>query len=187
MAARLPVNELPFQADSEIGNYFMPDGEEFQGTKRQFFDKLMAAWYPVANEAKAAAEREKEIRNAIVAVLYPTSFDTEGTDKFSLGGGWVFEVKRRMNDKIDEAALAAVREEVAKLPVDPDSGEVPSIESCIKYKPDFSMSGYKNLRDDVRELLNQAITLTPGTPGVSVIPPSAKAAVKASDQKAAAK
>jgi hypothetical protein len=187
MAARLPIDPLPFQADAEISTHFMPDGEEFEGTKRQFFDKLMALWYPVANEAKAAAEREKEIRAAVVALIYPTSFDTEGTDKFELGGGWVFEVKRRMNDKIDEAALGAVREEIAKLPVDPDSGEMPSIDACIKYKPDFSMSGYKALRDDVRVLLNQALTLTPGTPGVAIIPPKAKAAVKPSDQKAVAK
>lgn len=187
MAARLPVNELPFENDTELHVFELPDGSQSEPmTKRAYFDIAMADHYEKSNVFAAAKAAEAAARARVRALLYPDSWDKEGTDKFELPGGWVLEVKRTINVKIEESQLQAIRESIEKLPVDPDTGEVPTWEGALKFKPDLSLSGYNNLRDDVRVLLSEALEFTPGTPGVKVIPPKPKAAAKASDQKAKA-
>lgn len=185
MAARLPINKLPFEDDAALEVFTLPDGTESQPmTKRQYFDIAMADLYTKAQAFAEAKVAESEARKIVYSMVYPKSWDEEGTDKFELGNGWIVEFKRTINVTIDDAQLPSLKEEIEKLPVDPDSGEMPSIDAAVKYKPDLSMSGYKLLRDDVKELLNQALEFKPGTPGVKVNPPKAKATAKASDQKA---
>lgn len=188
MAAPIPTIKLPFEDDGEIQTFFPPHQEEpFEGTKRQYFDFLMGAHYPLANQVKALTQQEKEMRAAIVALLYPDGYDAEGTDRYELPGGWKLDIDRKMNVAIDEAQLSAIREEVAKLEIDPETGEVPDFDACIKTKLDFSMSGWRNLRDDVRVLLGEALTFKQGSPGFKLKEPSARATQRATDQKARSK
>lgn len=188
MATRLPVNELPFENDTELSQFPMPDGTLSQPmTKRQYFDIALVDHYEKSNKFAAAKEAEGEARKRVYELIYPESWDKEGTDKFELPGGWVLEMKRTINVKIDAAQLPSIREAIEKLPVDGDSGEMPSWDAALKFKPDLSLSGYGTLRDDVKVLLAQALEFNPGTPGVKVIAPKPKAAAKASDQKAVAK
>ena len=189
MATPIPIIPLPFLEDQELGIFTMPlTGEQFgPATKKQFFDELMKVHYPLMNKAKELVDQEKEVRAQIVALIYPDSFDERGTDRFELGGGWALDLERRMNIKIDETQISSVREEVAKLPVDPETGEMPSIDSAVKFKAELSESGWDNLRDDVRALLQPAVTFTPGSPGFKIKPPKQTATRRASDQKAKAK
>lgn len=191
MAATLPVQALPFDPAAQCGATELPNGFPFSGTNQEYFDAVMALQYDCATKVAPLVAIEVECRKALDGLLYPNGYPTnnnrqDGTDKFELPSGWVMEFQRRINVKIDEAQLPSIKEEVSKLPVDEETGEMPTFGSALKFKPDLSMSGYGNLRDDVRVLLNQALTFTPGTPGVKVIPPKAKAAAKAADQKAKA-
>lgn len=189
MAAPLPVNPLPFADDAELQTFTMPiTGEQFgPSTKKQFFDELMKTLYPLRNQMKALVEQEKEVRAQVVKLIYPDDFDSRGTDKFELGGGWVLELKRTMNIKIDEQQLPMIREEVAALEVDPETGEVPTIDGIIKFKAELSETNWDATRDDVRELLRPALTFTPGSPGFDIKPPKQTATRRPSDQKARAK
>lgn len=187
MAARLPINELPFEKDTETSEYVLPNGDTATLTKRQYFDVCMGDWYEKYNQLAAVKASEAESRARLTQLIYPDQWDVDGTDKYELPGGWVLEIKRTLNDKIDEAALPAIREEISKLPPNPETGELATLEGVIRMKPDFSLSGYRNMRDDVKAILNECLTLTPGTPGYKLIPPSAKATQRASDQKARGK
>jgi hypothetical protein len=185
MAARLPINPLPFENDTEIHEFELPNGETANMTKRQFFDIAMGDLYEKANTLAASKASEAVARTRVRDLLFPDSWDSEGTDKFQLPGGWVLEFKRTLNVKIDDAALPAIKEAIEKLPVDADSGEMASMDA-ISYKPDLSMSKYREMRDDAKKLLGEALTFTPGSPAIKTIEPSAKATVKATDQKARA-
>lgn len=189
MAATIPTIPLPFLEDQDLNMFTMPlTGEQFgPATKKQFFDELMKVHYPLMNKAKELVEQEKEVRAQIVGLIYPDSFDERGTDRFELGGGWALDLERRMNVKIEPEQLPAIREEVMKLPVDPETGEMPSIEAAVRFKPELSESGWDSLRDDVRALLQPAVTFTPGSPGFKIKPPKQTATRRASDQKAKAK
>lgn len=136
-------------------------------------DKLVGAWYGAAKKLADVKEAEAEARDALFSYFYKADDpkrSVAGTEKFGMPGGWALEVERRINWKIDEAALDACKKAIEALPVGTD-GELPSIDSCIKYKPTFSESGYRALRDDVRLILNDALESKPGQPSLALIAP----------------
>jgi hypothetical protein len=189
MAARLPINPLPFESDTEQHNFEVGSTEHGEPiiermTKRQYFDRIMADWHVKASALAAAKLAEDYARAKITELMYPDSWDEDGTDKFELPGGWVLEMERRINVKVDAEALPAVRKIVSELPVDEETGEMPTLEAAIKMKPDFSMSGFRNLRDDVKVAVRECCTFTPGTPGVKLNAPKQKAEKRIDDQKA---
>lgn len=191
MAARLPINDLPFETDDSLHTFEVIDPEtgnlvERQLTKRQYFDIALGDWYAKSNAFAAAKEAEAEARTKVIQLIYPDSYDEEGTEKYQLPAGWVLEMEKRINVKVEQAVLAGLIEQIEKLPVD-ENGEMPTIDAAIKMKPDFSMSGWRDLRPDVKVILQDALTFTPGTAGVKLKPPSAKATARVSDQKAQAK
>jgi hypothetical protein len=146
----------------------------------QELDKLVGAWYNAAQQLVAIKEAEAEARDALFSYFYKSDDPKRsqaGTEKFGMPGGWALEVERRINWKVDEAALDACKKTIAELKVD-ESGELPSIDACIKYKPTFSESGYKTLRDDVRLILSDALESKPGQPAISLIAPKAEAKPK---------
>jgi hypothetical protein len=183
MATKLPINELPFENDTEIHEFELPDGNMASMTKRQFFDVAMGELYEKANKLAAAKASEAVARSRVRDLLYPDGWDWEGTDKYQLPGGWVLEFKRTINVGIDKAQLPSIKEAIEALPVDPDSGECASMDA-ISYRPDLSMSKYRDMRPDAKKLLSEALTFTPGSPGIKTEPPKQKATQRASDQKA---
>lgn len=155
MATRLPVQECAMTPELE---------------------KAMGEWHAAVIASKEAAARENETRMAVFAHFFPEGDPRRsagGKDKFQMPGGFVLEIERRINVKIDKAALPAVRQVVSEMPVDPETGEVPTIEHAIRMAPEFSESGYKALPEHVRLIVNDCLTFTPGTPGLKLEPPKA--------------
>jgi hypothetical protein len=136
-------------------------------------DRLVGVWYDTSQRLNAIKQAEAEARDALFSYFYKSDDpkrSVAGTEKFGMPGGWALEVERRINWKIDEAALDSCKKAIAELKVD-ENGEVPSIDAAIKYKPSFSESGYKTLRDDVRLILNQALEAKPGQPSIGLVAP----------------
>lgn len=194
MAASIPVQPIPFKNDPAVIVEELPNGEIFQGTEWELFTRLGAIQADAAARAKVLNDLDTICRQRMQRLFYPTGYPMnkethrmDGTDKFELPAGWTLEFEKRINVKIDAAALPSIAEAVAALPVDEETGEVPSIGSAIRAKPEFSASGYGNLRDDVRVILNEALEFTPGTPGIKMVPPKQVAAKRVDGQKAKAK
>lgn len=139
--------------------------------------ELVAQWYSAAAAASTAAAKENALRLQLFGQFYQPEdkrLSEPGTEHFGMPGGWVLKIERRINTKIDQAALDAVKKELATLEVDED-GVAPTIDAAVKYKPDFSESGYRDLRADVKTILNHALTRTPGSPGIKLeLPKSAQ-------------
>jgi hypothetical protein len=191
MAATKPKLALPFDGDEPSLVPILPDGSPFEGNKRQYFDALMGLQHQSAAYAKSSTEIDRECRIEIMKLLYPNSYPVDamtgrmdGTDKFELPGGWTLEYEKRVGVKVDESQLPGIREAVMALPTDEETGEMATLGDAIRYRAELSDTAYGNLREDVRVLLNEALTFTPGTPGIKAVAPKAKAAARASDQKA---
>lgn len=194
VATRKPKLDLPFDGNEPSLALMLPDGSPFQGNKQEYFNALMGLQHQAAQTAKKYVDIDRECRVELMTLIYPNGYPVDketgrmdGTDKYELPAGWTLEYERRVGCKIDEAQLPGIREAVSKLPVDPETGEVPSLGEAIRYRAELSDSAYGNLREDVRILLGDALTFTPGTPGIKAVPPKAKATARADDQKAAGK
>lgn len=106
------------------------------------------------NEARATEARIEAER----AVLAQCKERDEGSIT-ERSAQWKATVTFVVNRKVDEAALAAVRDKLA-----PDIFDL-----AFRFKPEVSVSGIKHLRNNEPELYAiaaQAITATPGKPQV---------------------
>jgi hypothetical protein len=149
----------------------------------ELLDRLVGDWYEKAEKAKQAAADENAARLALYAHFYKEDDPLRavaGTQLFGMPSGWQLDIERRINVRIDKAQLPAIFEAVKKLPLDPETGEVASLDGVIVFKPDLSDSAYRLMtREDVKEILDQALTFTPGTPGIKLEYKAPKANPKA--------
>lgn len=141
---------------------------------------LIGDWYNAQETAKLAVERESALRAAVYDRLYKSDDPKRseaGTEHFGMPGGWVLKVERRINCKIDKAALDVAKKAIAELPPDPETGEVPTLDSIIRYDPKLSDAGYREAPQIVKQTLADlhVLEFNPGTPGIKLeLPASAK-------------
>lgn len=191
MAAPKPKLPLPFDPNASSLALMLPNGTPFEGNNQQYFDACMGLMYETAAKLKPLADIEKKCREEVQKLLYPEGYPTnaetgrmDGVDKYELPGGWTLTFEKRVGAKIDETLLPGIREAVAALPVDPESGEIPTLGDAIRYRAELSDTNYGTLAPEVRVLLNEALTFTPGLPGVKIEAPKAKATSRPDQQKA---
>lgn len=158
MAAKKPVKQVEITAELET---------------------LIGEWFSAGQSLERAVARENELRLQVFSNFYKADdpcLSEPGTEHFAMPGNWLLKIERRINTKVDQSLIGAIKTEIATLEADPDSGELPTIDAALKWKPDFSESGYRDLRDDVKVILNKALTRTPGTPGIKLeLPKSVQA------------
>lgn len=167
MAARKPVTEVKVD---------------------EAFSALIGDWFGAVEAAKVAVEREAALRTAVYDKLYKSDDPKRseaGTEHFGMPGGWVLKVERRINCRIDKAALDSARKALAELGPDPETGEVPSLDSIIRFEPKLSDSGYRDASSVVKSVLAdmEVLEFNPGTPGIKLeLPASAKPKAKPKDE-----
>lgn len=171
MPAKKPVNEIEYE-DSK---------------QKEEFHALIGSWYSAMNEAAAVIEREAKLRKEVYDFIYKMDDprrSVAATEHWALPGNWVLKVETRINAKIDKAALDVVKKLVAELKPDPETGEVPSLDSVVRYEPKLSDAGYRDAHPKIRELLaeNHAVEFNPGMPGIKLeLPKSAQPKATAKD------
>lgn len=123
--------------------------------------KKLFLWYEKAQQLAALKVEELQLRKDLFAKYFPAP--KVGTNNHSLKDGYVLKGKYGMNYKVNEIALAQM------LKKHPDMKEV--VKAVIKYEPKVSVKEYKGLTDEQRRLLDNALIITPGTPGLEVVLP----------------
>lgn len=163
MAAKKPVNEVEYKDAAD----------------KEAFSALVGRWWNQIEIAKNAAALELQLRNEIFARFYPEGSPERakaGSEHFGMPGNWVLKIDRKINAKIDRAALDVAKRLVLQLEADED-GVIPSLDGVITYKPELSDSGYRDAHPAVRKILaeTQVLEFNPGTPQIKLeLPKSAQ-------------
>lgn len=118
-----------------------------------------------AAECKPLVELEQALRKAVMAEFFPTP--KEGVNNLDMGQGWTLKGTYKIDRKVDEAALPAVKEQLRELGVNADT--------LVKYKPEVATTIYKALSEQARLIFDTALTIKPGSPTVELVPPKEKA------------
>ena len=129
--------------------------------------KLLQDWNTSVVHAVAAKElieQEQTLRKAVMAEFFPAP--KEGVNSLDMGQGWTLKGTYKIDRKIDEAALPAVKEQLRELGVNADT--------LVKYKPEVATTIYKTLPEQARLIFDSALTIKPGSPVVELIPPKEK-------------
>lgn len=127
-------------------------------------DKL-AQWVEMVErikvEVKPLVERERRLRQELFGELFPSPL--EGTNYVGLANGWRLKGVYKLDRKLDEAALPAVRDTLATMDVNADT--------LVDWKPSLKTTAYKNLPDEARKVFDEALTMRPASPVMELVPP----------------
>jgi hypothetical protein len=132
----------------------------------------LIAWQQASTQLSELKEKELALRQELVdTVMDPEK--AEGSQSFKLGNGWSLTAGRSIYYKVEKDAIEPLLE---LLPT--DIGD-----TLIKWKPDVSVTAYKNAlpayrnalpadkQKQLTEALVAAITITPGSPTLKLNPP----------------
>lgn len=118
---------------------------------------LYAQWLQAKADEKAATDKRREIEDQLIAQMGIRETD-EGV-KTLKDAGYVVKATCRMTRKIDSDLL----QELANA-----HGLEAHLSTLFRWKPDLSMTAWKQASADVTGPLLPAITTTPGRPSFSI-------------------
>lgn len=134
-------------------------------------DKLLA-WDHAKKALDAAKALESSLRQEVLKDFYDFGGESdlrEGTENLELGNGYklkaTFKLSRKLENKNGETseALRAIAEifEGGKL----------YAERLVKWSPELSVSEYKKLPTNIREVIDSALTSKAATPSLEIVEP----------------
>lgn len=118
-------------------------------------------WYKIAERIAKDKIREMELRKKIFGYFFTAP--AEGVNDYPMTEGWVLKGTYKIDRKVKEELLAAHAEELkaAKLPM----------KDLIQMKPNLSVSAYKKLSDDQRNVFDKVLEIKPGAPSLEIVKP----------------
>lgn len=132
---------------------------------------LAMAWTQAGEELAHHKKAESELRDEIIARYFAGKKPESGagTVNIDFPNGKLKAVFKRTY-KVD-----SVKAEILfkKLEANADAGSLAILEQTIKYKPDFSMTGYKMAAPALQKQIDAALTYTDGKPSLEFVPAKA--------------
>lgn len=129
-------------------------------TKKQ--RELSAAWFTAKETLDAAKAAELELRLKVVKEFFPNGL-SKGVNNCPIDNGFVLKGTGTVNFKIDEAKVPVVLKMVKeKFKVNVD---------VFKTKIELKTGDYGKLPDDIKSVIDEALTITPGTPQLEIAKP----------------
>ncbi len=133
----------------------------------------LAEWYRVQEQLSKLKSAEALMRSRIFKFFFKNP--KEGTNKVPLNDGTGAEIKAThvINRSVDIGSLDAL-----KATMGTEGSNLPklNLDELIKWKPEVSISAYRQLTDEERNAFDQCLIIKPGSPQLEVsIPKRAKA------------
>ena len=125
---------------------------------------LLAEWEKTKAAVPAAAQviaREQDLRKKVIAAVFPAP--SEGVNKLDLANGWALKATCPVTRTVDDAAFDLLRPKLAELGVIADT--------LVKTKLSLETKAYRNLSDATRALVDEALTIKPGSYTLELVPP----------------
>lgn len=123
--------------------------------------EMLAEWQHAAIEAKKWQNLEKQLRDRIFSSTFQEP--QEGVNKYTLPDGRMIKGTHKLYRKLDEAAYPSIREAlINSFQIDPE-------DTIIKRKPEIATGPYKELPDEIRTVLDDAIIAKPGSPTIEIV------------------
>ncbi len=126
---------------------------------------LAKQWHDAQLALHEATTRERQVRDAFVAQVFPGAID--GTHHAEVGNG--YSIKYVQTTRLDIVNTPAMKELVNKFA---QHGETSAIaQKLLSWKPRLSVTQYKALPLWARGLLDEHVTSTPNAPQLELMVP----------------
>lgn len=118
-------------------------------------------WQAARKHLEHYKNLEMKLRKEIFGVVFP--LPKEGTNTVPLQNGWSIKGIRKVDRKLDPAALNALAEEIDQVGI--ARGKI------IAYTPELVLKEYRTLTDEQRLVFDQVLTIKDGAPSMELIAP----------------
>lgn len=140
-------------------------------------DRLLMAWEASKKTLESAKADEMELRNAFVKFAFDPS-KTAGTERIELGGGYQAKAVKKetygfIKNQEGKTDTMAINAALAKIEHSFEGGSVYA-QRLVNWEPNFSVSEYKKLPAEVREVIDEVLEVKQGTPTLEIIAPKSK-------------
>jgi len=134
-------------------------------------DTLISKWLEAQAASKAAVETERLLRVQVMQSFFPEKQPDEGTVNEELGNGYKLKFVFKQNITLNKDKVEDALSEIERLGEDGKfiAGRL------IKFKPELSLTEYKQLEPKMKKIIDKVITSKPGSPTIEFIEPKAKA------------
>lgn len=119
-------------------------------------------WYKIQQQIDELKADELRLRKEIFESVFTSPVEGSAKNKFDLGDGWVLQGDYKINRKIDEAVISTLAK---------SDNAGPLVGKVFEYAPKLKLREWKGLTPEDRVLLADAVTETPGTPGLKIVKP----------------
>lgn len=131
-------------------------------------------WYEIQPQLEAIKAEEHALREAIVLDMFDPK-KLEGVQTIDLGNGWRLKADKKMNITATNESGQIVAVGAALQPLDEALAN-----SLVRWKPEVSTKVYREVlalaetHQDLKPLLFAAISVKPGMPELTMVPPKAE-------------
>lgn len=135
---------------------------------QQIRDKLLVEWQAKKTALDTLKAEELEARKRIVELMYDKSkIGSQCT--YKLGNGYKVTMKIPVN-------FSFIKDHNGKVDIDKLKETLEDIDdtvsdSLVKWKPELSVSTYRELEPKYRQLIDEVVVTTVGTPMVEILTP----------------
>lgn len=114
---------------------------------------------------KPIIAKEQALRKEVAEMFFPDP--EEGVNNFELpAGGFKLKLTYKIDRKVDEGSLEAVKEQLRAMDINPDT--------LIEMKPSLVLKTYRALvqiNTEAAKIFEQALTIKPGSPTLELVAP----------------
>jgi hypothetical protein len=135
-------------------------------------DALLTQWKEASELLAKIKVTEAELRKQVVeAFSHDAKPGHSGTENIDVGWGHKLKVVHKLNYKLDNANDCEKLDKVLDTIEKSMEGGNIIAERLVKWKPELSVSEYKLLSPENKARIDSVLTITDGTPEVTLIPP----------------
>jgi hypothetical protein len=119
--------------------------------------RLYNQWIEAKEAEKAAQEKRREIEDKLIAEM-KIDETSEGATTIE-GKGHIVKITTRFNRKINAESVQSIAIE---------NGMESMVNTLFRWKPEISLTAWRNADKSITDLFAAAVTTTPGRPSFSI-------------------
>jgi hypothetical protein len=136
-------------------------------------EEKLQKWEEISAQAKELKALEMKLRNEVLYDFFEyEGDDRKGTTNFPLGGDCKLKAEFKLYYKLENKDGETL-DMLDELSANDENGDFVS-SRLVKWEPKLSISEYNKLSPEQKKIVDRVLTVTPGTPSISIVYPKEK-------------
>lgn len=125
-------------------------------------EQLTTEWWAASQALDTLKVRELALRVELFKRQFPSPVEGSAENKVPLGGGYILQADHKINRNVDEAVVSALMK---------GDNTRPLAEKVFRYKPELVLKAFRDLSEEEKKIVADAVTEKPGTPALKIVLP----------------